>query len=59
MTRITVPIIGTGTQEDPFRPDVPGGNQFAWGVVVEREGEMDVAVQATEAELAAAAAADE
>lgn len=28
MNYYTVPIIGTGTSEDPFRPDIPEGTPF-------------------------------
>ena len=25
---MTVPVIGTGTQDDPYRPDIPEGTSF-------------------------------
>ncbi len=38
---ITVPKIGSGTEENPFRPDT---EYTSWQVVEERENEFDIEI---------------
>lgn len=42
MTDVEVAKIGTGTREDPYRPDIPSG--ISWSCVDDRENTMVVRV---------------